>query len=741
MARRAASSNPNYIPLSGTAGGPSTQTFEGLASGMNVALPPQELEDTAARYLQDILLDQPGLIRRRGPLTNVAQNFPNTAFKASGVAYTLDPLGNNRLGILNGDTSHGQFSMLNSAFTAINGNKTWNGFLPTAPPNNPYYLTDIKAALNNGMWIGTSSAYNANSPTQSLGLWRGGISADYATGTLTLTRGSTAVTGSGTTWSTNVTPGMFLFATTDDGYTLTLIGVIRSVTSDTALVLEQVSPYPATAKAYNLTSVRGFTPRVTVGNITTSTANTTVTGANTKFVSQMTTGTWNLYRETDLAWIGKVSSIQNQTGLTLAANAGVALNNENYVGLRADGDWTLSTTSNVQKVGFLNATYAEAQWYANNGMSTTQTNRVYFSDTADPEDVDMSTFDGNYITVSSSANYNSPITGLASAYNALLVFKENETFGIFGNSPSTFSVQKIEDDGALSCGSIQQYGGGVLWAGRAGIYFYDGVQTTNIVAGTLGNWWKELVRSVNPAQYRMWSAMSRDHYFLFLEQANPTVPVVKGNASTSTSHLCIVINMISHAPTIFTNFAIRGGVQMPFSTGLETLFLVNTNANVGSLFTSTNIFESNGNDAIISDLDSVAGPDFYIETKKYNGGDSLILKLWSQLIVNYECSGDALNVDTVVGLNSIGATSTTQLTPTIYTWDSLKANYNNWNFLKFSFATWSAILTAVFKPKRVRFLKRSQNFAFRIWQNSTAVNNVQIGPFQLGFKFMRPGRI
>src|SRR6266576_5469095 len=141
----------SFIPLPQNTGGPSTQTFEGFPEGMNVALPPHELDDTSARYLQDILLDQPGYIRRRGPIINSVEAFPDSPFKATGFAFTLDPQGKNRLGILNGDTSHGQFSLLNAAFTAVNANVPWNGFLPATPPNNPYSLVDVKAGLTNGV--------------------------------------------------------------------------------------------------------------------------------------------------------------------------------------------------------------------------------------------------------------------------------------------------------------------------------------------------------------------------------------------------------------------------------------------------------------------------------------------------------------------------------------------------------------------------------------------------------------
>lgn len=982
MAKQPAS----FIPLPQNTGGPSSTTFDGIPMGMNLALPPQEIDDISARYMQDILLDKPGILRRRGPLTNAVEAFPDMPYPASGMAFTLDPQGNNRLAVLNGDTSHGQLSLLNSNLNGISGTYTWNGFLPTAPPTNPYTLVDAKAGLTNGLWIGTSSKYTAQG-TQSLGLWRGGRNSDYNTGTITVARGSAAVVGSGTSWLANASPGMFLFASTDDGYTLTYVGVVLSVLDDTHITLGAVSPYPATAKAYKLTSIRGFEPRIVAGRVTCATSSTTVTGANTKFTTQLISGgVYNLYRASDMAWVGKVSAVTNDTSLTLTANAAIALNNLPYVILRADGNWSIDTTATPSKVGFLNAVYAERQWFANNTQDTGITTRVWFSETNDPEQVDMSPFDGNFIDVGSTSGVNAPITALSPAYNALLVFKENETFGIFGNSETTFSLQKVEDDGCLSNGSVQNYGGGVLWAGRAGIYFYDGVQTTNLVAATLGNWYKELVRVIDPTKYRMWSGMSRDHYFLFMEFANPTVPVVKGITPSNTSTICIVLNMVTKAPVVFSNFAIRGAIQMPASSGLETLFLMNTSPStayrqrvlanspevywrlndntgqtqvtdssghgrdgdvsiingvtysrgapvtfgkpgaisgdtstsakflepnavtedtlgggikvrnaytpyvagsaktfmgwsyyvnvpqgggetnpgfvmdtqsnlglwggidfspggpstnlgwytrpgpyaanwvfhwpvdqwfhwavtyndatlatelfingvsqgartasfgysgatdwrvgafsdlyqqdiavfptilsaaeiqaiyntavtptkVGRLFSSTHIFNDVGNDAFVADITPRPGPDFYLETKKYNAGDSMILKLWSQLLVNYQCSGDAINIDTVVGLNDVGSTATTNLPPTIYSWDTLKVIFPTWNALKAQEPTWNTLLKAVFKPRRARFLKRSQNFAFRLWQNSPNTNNVVVGPFQLGYKPMRPGRI
>lgn len=717
----------------------SVQTFEGVPGGMNVALPANEIQDTEARYLQDILLDYPGLVRRRGPLTS-PEGFATLTRQGTGLVYTLDPSGANRLGILTGDNSNGYFDILDPTFTSVKTSFPWNGALPTTPPDHPYRFVDSKGALTGGAWIGTSSQYNSNGPVQNLALWRGGINADYSTGTITMTRGNTAVTGSGTSWIANASPGMFLFATTDDGYTLAYVGVVKTVNTDTSITLGDVALYPATAKAYKLTSVRGFAPRVVKGRITTQTGSTTVTGANTKFISQgVNSGTWNLYRASDFTWIGKVASVISDISITLSANATVALNNENYIAFRADADTNVSTMSSASKVGFLNATYSERNWYANNGQQYALTSRVYFSDTSDPEAVDMAPFDGDFINVASSTGVNSPITGLMPAYNALLVFKENETFGIYGSTTTTFTVKKIEDDGALSNMSIQPYGGGVLWAGREGVHFYDGIQAQNITAGNLGDWYKRLVRVIDPSKYRMWSMMARDHYFLFLEFCNPTVPVVKGAVSTTPSVITIAINMVSRAVTVHTNLHIRGGVIMPASTGLETIFLVN-DATKGNLVSTTHLFEDEGNDQITC-VGATAGPDFYFESKKYNMGDSLLLKLFKEILLNYFCQGDTLRVDTVLGLNETGTTLTSSFPATVYTWSNLQGVFGKWSGLSARIPTWDQLIVSVFEAKRLRFLKRSQNFSFRIYQNSNNVIRLRLGPFQLGFKKLRPGRI
>jgi hypothetical protein len=703
--------------------------------------------------LQDILLHKPGLISRRGPVIPIV-GLAATPKPSSGLTQTLDPQGSLRLAALYGDASSGFLGLYSSDYSAITG-IPWNGNLPTtgSNPSTAYRIVDAKAALTGGTWIGSSSQYDASSPTQTLAWWRGGINADYATGTITATRGGVALVGSGTAWLTNVSPGMWIFANTDDPYTLAYVGVVKSVNSDTSITLGAPSPYAITGKVYNMTSIRGFCPRVVTGRVTTSTSSTQVNGASTKFSTQgVGSGTWQLYRASDFGFVGKVASVTNDSTIVLAANAALALANERYLLIRVDGDFSINSQSVAsRKVGFLSALYSSRQWYANLGQQYETVSRVWFSDPSDPEAVDMSPFDGDFIDVASTTGVNTPIKALMPAYNALLIVKDTETFGVYGASKSQFQVRKIEDDGTLSGMSVQPYGGGVVWAGRDGIYYYDGIQANNLTVDSLGDYYKNAVRSFDPNSHRMWSMLDRDHYFLFIEQFSPNVAVVKGLTSVTPSATTVCINMVTKAVTLLTNVCPRGSILLPASTGESTWFIQNnTSDSKGYLVDANVLFDQQGNDTI-NDVAFNKGPDFYMESKKYKVGDSLRKKLFKQLAIHYNAAGgpldgvtglhDALTIDTVVGLNNVGKTSTTKFPASIYTWDQLPTVAATWDSLAAQFPTWDALITSVFKPKRVKFLKRSQFLAFRLYQTDSSVTQVQLGPFQLGFKLQRPGRI
>lgn len=730
-----------------------TQDYPPAPGGMNVAQAAQEIDDSEARYLQDILLDFAGLARRRGPVkalsTVAALPRPATNF-----ASTIDPAGTTRFAALTGTAANGYLTVWDSAL-AVTSDIPWAFALPTDPvgsASTAYRLSSVTPALNGGSFIGTASDYgtSVSGANQALALWRGGVNADYSTGTITFTRGSTTVTGAGTGWtSSNVSPGMFLFANTDDAsagtFTATYIGTVYSVAGAT-ITLEKAAPYSGSAgRTYTLTSLKGTTPKIVKGRITCDTASTTVSGGNSKFASQgMGTGTWNIYRQRDFAWIGKVSSVASDISATLAANAAIAMADELYTAIR--GDWGAADKSTdisgaSSKLGWLTAVYAERQWYAANNVSFDKTYRLWFSDTGDIEAVDISD-DGDWIPISSTTDAPEAIRALVPTYNALLVLKDTESFAVYGSSPDSFSAKKLEDDGTLSTMSVQSYGGGAIWAGRNGIYFYDGVQNTNLTLGKFGAVWENTMRTFDPTRYRMWSMMVRNHYFLHIEKITPTINITKGNVVTTPTHWTVCINMETRAFTLMRNVGIRGTVQLPASAGRGVWYLVNDEtSHVGKVCDSTDLFDTESVDTVISTASGALGPDFYYETKKFNAGEDIRLKRIKQVSAHYLAQGGNILVDTVLGLNDVGSTLTGNFPASVYTWDTLRLAFGAWTNLSTQYSSWDAITQGVFVPKRIHFMKKGHHIAFRYYQSNSSMIRLRMGPQQLGYKAMRPGRV
>jgi hypothetical protein len=900
-----------------------TETFEGNPEGMNVSLPAQELPDTQARYMQDILVDYPGLDRRRGPIRKVPGSAESSD-KISGIVQTLDPAGANRVALLSGHTTKGVFGFLNdtwSTITELEISKDSDVDLPATPPTNPYRIVDTKQARGGGSLVGISDTYNTTT-NQALAYWRGARKADYSTGTITATLNSKVITGSGTSFTTNVEPGMFLFSGASAGTPRNYIGTVKSVDSGTQLTLENNALVAATAGslAYSLQSRRGIVPKVMKGRITCTTTAATVTGANTKFKDQGIKGvadTWLLFKMSDGTFIGTITSVQSNTALTLTANAAQALSNERYFAVNVDQHYGVklnltSTNGASAKVGFLHAVYAERQWYANRGADVEQTSRIWFSDPLDLEGIDMSPVDGDFIPVGSARGSASPIRALQSAYNALLIMKEDETYALRGTSPSTFSVSKVHDDGCLAGMAVQSYGGGVIWPGRNSINYYNGVEVESLTQERLGDYYKNLIRSFNPLQYRMWSTLVRDHYILFIEDMSPPLSVIKGLKSSAPSQMAISIYMPTRGITFLRNFNIRGSVDLPADTGQSTWVVMNgypsTLSEAGNTTAPTGftpetlsnnrvvatgigspgdkayarvsiyadglgasaigdckmrlaVYQDNGSGlpgALLAESEEniipagsiaqwhdfdfaewervasgtglhlamiaekvnhvrvwsaphtgfsvaatpdrdydlgmpdpfgavhatnnkdkdyalkiwgattstikgyiidtgdlfdvedrddfgcdsgVPGPDFYYESKKFAAGDSLRKKLFKQLAMHYVAQGGPIKLDTVVGLNDQGQTRQSVFPPSAPSWDATKLVYTTWAIFAASFATWNAVTSAVFRARRLKFLKRSTHLAFRLYQGSCLMNRLKLGPYQVGYKLQRPGRI
>lgn len=712
-----------------------TQTFDGAPRGSILAVPPHEIPDDGARYIQDGRIDRPGIISRRGSLRKKV-GWATLSDAASGLVHALRPDGHHRVGVLHGPSA-AKLAVYSDDYTSYT-DIDWDGILPTSP----YYYVDTKPAVGNaGTLIGTSRSLNAISPAQALGLWKGADMVEYSTGTISLSRGAKTVTGTGTTWLTNVSPGMFLFAVAlDPADTTVYCGCVESVDSNTQITLEENSPFSVIGGTYTLKPVRGICPRYAGGRVTTD-GTTLLQGSNTKWIDNgVDSGTWCIYRKSDMGFIGKVSTVDSNSQITLTDVAALTVEIEEYVAIKADGNYDLDTTADPRKVGFLTETYAERQWYLNNAGTPEGTYTLRYSEPNAPEDIDLDPNAGSYIPiVSSSGGAHTQGAALASAFNSLLILKENEAFALQGQTESQFTLHKLYDDGTLSPMSVQKWQGGVLWAGRDGIYAYDGVQVSNIVQDSLGDYYKSCVRDFDPTTHRMWSMIVRDHYKLFIEDVSPSYSPRKGSETVDVSRTTISIYLPNMAVTFDTNLDIRGAITMPAETSLGTLFVVNETGG-GRVCSATDLFEVDAADELTCVSNSV-GPDFYFESKRYSLGDTLRKKLFKSLLLHYWAAGDNLKLDTIAGLNEVGRTSVTQWLKTLINWNTCGVTYGTWDSLASFVATWDDLGGPVFNVKRIKFVKRSQLFGFRIYQASSNVTKAQLGPWALGYKMLRPGRV
>ena len=185
--------------------------------------------------------------------------------------------------------------------------------------------------------------------------------------------------------------------------------------------------------------------------------------------------------------------------------------------------------------------------------------------------------------------------------------------------------------------------------------------------------------------------------------------------TTTPTNICFVINLITGAVTLWTNVGILGSSLMPPASPYKALAVVESAPgqtdviDLSSLFststmTTNDMFTCNG---------YTSGPDFYVETKKYDISDPQIKKLMKQMMLHFKCDGGNLALDTVVGLNTTGATSS-----------SVFADSNS-----------------AFVDKRIKFLKRTQYIQFRIYKASAGTKDIWLGPWAIGYKFQRPGRV
>lgn len=192
---------------------------------------------------QDIWIDRKGELRKRGGKGDLGALPTNmTDVFVAGFLPTVAPFTANRFLIV------GLVSGQNHAYAGdlSGGTITWTSL-------------GVEAGWENGtgLTIGTPSSITAwdNELIVVVGngngfRWSGSKKAAYSTGTVAMTSGDATVTGTGTTWTTNVEAGMYLHVGDDD---VGQSGAFRilSVTDNTHLELEFAPTFSNTISGAN----------------------------------------------------------------------------------------------------------------------------------------------------------------------------------------------------------------------------------------------------------------------------------------------------------------------------------------------------------------------------------------------------------------------------------------------------------------------------------------------------------
>lgn len=684
----------------------------GFPLGSFLAKAPHEIPQGAARYIQDMWVHRSGEIRQRGPIeqsSEIAATFSHMGF---GIASTFDPVSTPRVAVLNMDSNpfptpyQPYFSVLSTDFTTKTD-------IPWDIPTTLLAAEDVEGIplqvcvtprLGGGVLIGVSIGIDVGN-THDLYHWWGGDKPDYSTGTIDLSFGP-FVTGSGTAWNANAAAGMFLMC--GDIF----VGVVETVVSDTQINLKYPGPFhqAGAGTSYRLTSIRHFENVAhSTGFITTSTSSTTVTGAGTKFFDANIQPGWFVYRASDMAKIGVVSSVTDNTTLTLTANAVFALTDDEFMMFSG----TAGADFNAQDaLSWITGTYAGRQWY---GKGTT----LRFSSDLEASSVDLSAVTGDFIEIPSTSTAQNSIAALGTTNSSLLVLKETEAWAVFGSVPEQFELRKIDDDGTFCPSAVQHWHGNVIYAGHRGIHMYDGTTTTNLTEENLGNFYRDLMRGFNPFVDAMWSALLEDIYIVHVTSSSPSYKPIRGSTTQTVDSMTIALHLPTGAVTFLTNFPLRGSVALPPSGDRPSMWYVVNDPNAVALVGDGNtLLNGTGLDVdnLFGETSNNPGPLSYIEGPRLDGGDPMLKKTWKRLALQYDVAADGIDMDIVLGLNETGVTS---ITP-------FPVNIAN-----------------TIEPKQLRFRKQSQFFGFRLYPAGTGnrANYLRIGPWDVGYWPLRPGHI
>ena len=547
--------------------------------GMNLAGPPLFIDDAYCRWMQDVLVDRPGQIRMRGPLTHWYTGGTPAGHQGLGAADTITPDGNWRGAVFNtgSSTTNGAYPSSFGEMNVFTKDATLVGTV-TLPfklntvwssTNNHWTnntIIDAKPALGGGVWIGVTDEYgvltDATNSKQALMLWRGAGKATYSESSKTYTPDDKNIT---VTTGSNVESGMFVFDTTVDANgNGRYLGVVSSVVSNTVTLEKEplvtsTSASAITGRTLMFTSLRGFVHQHGRGVATTdggafitsgrlgSDAEGLFGAARVTIGASAGTHTVYAYRYSDHQFIGEIkhngtvsnTQVEMEAATFSTVNANF-LKDDNYFIIRNDTDLHLSgITNDTTKYsmlashrihdsqttlisselytpipGIFNSTYANRQWFASVGNTAVNSdkfvNRVVFSGTDNPENVNLSPDASDSILVPG----REAIRGIAGSVAGLLVFVESKTYIIRGSNRQNFSLEELYPDGCLCTSSIVQVGGGVIWAGKSGIYYYDGVTVRNFTNESLGIFYTDGVAAFNATTNRIYAFVYNNYLII-----------------------------------------------------------------------------------------------------------------------------------------------------------------------------------------------------------------------------------
>jgi hypothetical protein len=596
----------------------------GVASGVNLDAAPHEIPAGMGRFLKDVLLDVPGVVRQRGPL-NTKGLFPSlpSSHRVLGMTSLQDPNGTNffRILLLTSDknspnhvyawfyghaatttttpfharaffdlmdalpadgrtfgdgtlyfddrrgnaTNIGVFQLLNSFdVSALVGN------LSIGPgANDPFF--DAKLSQDGGVLLGIGTNFGQDtgkSSHRAMLHWRGASRSLYNRSAVTVGASSPTVTDAGASFLSNVEPGMFLI---EHSTGLTL-GVVKTVDSNTQVTLEQSALHDASG-SLNVDFVsmrRPFVnpgPVVGAGSVTASTASAVINGGGTKFVDQGVANGDHVYRANDYKHVGVVSSVQSNIQLTLSGPAAVAMTVERYVIVHA-AQWAAGSEPVMS--AFFNGMQLLATADNLRGGQN-ERSRIFITDERVMEQVDL-TKTGTYYDLPNTKAH-TDIRGIMATESCALVFLAESTYGIFGTDPTALTPKVVHSDGALSPMVIQPWQGGAIWAGHRGVYFFDGHSVHNLLEGRASRAHQQALANIDYGTYRAWSMLHNGHYVCFLSKINPgsfkhyqgraTSTDAAGTVTFDPTSIIYSINLRTGALVFWTNINVRGYTSPP----------------------------------------------------------------------------------------------------------------------------------------------------------------------------------